>query len=255
MSKRKKMSEKTAWIIVISIVALIIIAIIGGVVYKQYQKDHAGENVPTSESPASDEEPPFKSGEDVFEASHYEFTNDSKINKPGLFNEIKNRDESMMTYQLIIREEGAEGTLEINYWTEDEKGYYEYIFDGYDAGTGLSGKYYRTTIDGLPTIVDYQTGEHHTRGEFFDRYFSLLSELTHDKILEDIFSVTYTQAGDNQNGGVVLSDGNGVSICVYSGKDTKDTYIIDRRGDVAVGYYIAYGQSYSMPIIEPPENR
>ncbi len=241
---KKRLKTGAIAAIVISAVVFVAICITAGVlIYKHVTK----ENIQLPDSPALESDPPYADGRDVFEEKHYQISSKTDDDKAEALQTIRNRDEAMTSYQIIIREEGSDGSLEINYWTENGKGVYEYIFKGYDEGVGLDGIYYRTMVDDVSTIIDYQTKEYHTKGDFYNKYFSKLSALNLDNILTEVFSESYTDIGKSSGGAQVLKSKD-KAICVYD-KVNYETYIIDKSGEKAMGYYIAYGKSYSMPHI------
>lgn len=243
----KKMSNKQIAWICIGVIALIAIAVAAGVlIYKLTTKE---ELPPEPNSPALESEPPYADGSEALDREQYKMTKvwvDVEIDE--LITNIKNKDEQKGAYQLIIRKEGSDECFEVNYWTENGKGIYEYIFGGYDMGIDLDGVYYRTVIDSVPTIIDYRTGEFHTSGEFFDKYMSALSAITLDSLMSDILSEGFIELGENKDGNTVVTSGK-VSICVTSDEVGKVT-AIDENGDAAIGYYIAYGLPYTLPNID-----
>lgn len=249
LKAQRKKKKRIKLICICSSVALVIIAavIAGVLIYKHYNPEDEGSAV-SNNSHAIFSEESLSNGEGVFDGTLYEIKTVDKTDISATIAEIKNRDEALGAYRLVKHTSGSDGYFELNYWTDAlGKGYYEYVFGGDSMGTGLSGTYYRTTIDGHSTIVEYSSGTYYTSGEFFDKHHGALSEIMLDSMLEDILSAEYTEAGKNSSGDVVLK-AEGLSICIVGGEH-YDTYILDQRGGKAVGYYLSYGYAYDMPNI------
>ena len=243
----KKMSNKKIAIIFIScIVGLALVIAASVIIYKIVDKEP---EIPKPNSPAIETEPPFADGTEAFDRAQYTISESSLTDIDEHIKNLKDLDEKNESYQLIICEEGSGKSLEINYWIESGKGVYEYIFSGLDAGSNLDGIYYRTVIDGLPTVIDYQTGEFHTDGDFFDAHNAFLSGMTIDSLMADLYSDGFVDIGNNGSGETVITSGD-VSICYSS--DGSIT-AIDCRTETVVGYYVCYGQNYSLPTITSAE--
>lgn len=245
-SNKKMSNRKIALIFFVVLLCVAVITVAAVFIYKYVSREKIP---PTPDSPALDSEPPYADGTDVFEKSKYEIKQAAHDDKEKFVESIRNRDEQIGSYRLIIREENSDKSFELNYWDEMGKEIYEFIFKGYDMDTGLDGVYYRTVIDDIPTLVNYQTGEFHTSGEFFDKYHKVLSDITLDLLLSDIYKEEFLDIGINSNGDTVISSGD-VSICV-SNNELCETRVLDKRAGTTLGYYIAYGHPYSFPIIEP----
>lgn len=103
-------------------------------------------------------------------------------------------------------------------------------FDGYDLGTGLTGKYYIVTIEGKVSVIDdkaeliYQEGS-----EFFDTNYPKLKALTFDAILSPLTEkVVGDQYGRNEQYSYILQ-ANGWQMVVDTNRvmfanDTDDLF-------------------------------
>lgn len=252
--QKKHLSDKaSSWIavgVVFGTVALVILGILAyNLISVWIQRPAPADR---GDSPAIDGEYEALDGSLAFDNALYKIdAQDGAVDKAGLMTELKNRDEQTRSYQLLIQDKDTGKTFEMNYWVESSNGVgvYEYIFKGYDVGVDLEGIYYRTVIDGKPTIIDYQTGQYHTSGDFFVKYLPKFSELTHDNLLSGIYKDGASmQVGTNNATGASVLLGDGVSIsAIHTG--LKDVRILDTRGESDVGYSILYGKAYSMPNI------
>ncbi len=244
--KRKKKRIKIACVACIVLAVIAVAVAVGVILHKKSESDN---KKVINNSPSIWSEVKLDDGDDVFSQSKYTIEKDEILNCDfeSAIKEIKNRDEAEGSYRVVKHIYGSDDIFELNYWTESStgKGIYEYIFNGNDMGTGLDGVYYRTVIDGAGTIIDYQTKEYHTGDDFFERYSQSLGEITLDNLLKDVFDEIYYIAGEKANGDFIIK-GDDVSIYVSS-DEHHDTYILDSRGEVAIGYYISYGNAYDMP--------
>lgn len=243
--RKKKKKIMTACIFAGAVIIIAAAIVAGVIIYRHFSIDESDPVINNSNAIFSEES--LENGENSLGGDMYVISAVEQIDISEAITEIKNRDENVGSYRLVKHTEGKDGYFELNYWIESDKGHYEYIFEGDDMGTELNGAYYRTMIDGLGTIVEYSSGEYYTSGEFFDKYYGKLSAMTLDSLLEGIFGAEFTEAGKNSSGDLVLK-GDGVSICVKGGAH-YDTYILDERGEKAIGYYLSYGHIYDMPNI------
>ena len=83
---------------------------------------------------------------------------------------------------------------------------YDYLFEGYDAGTGLAdGRYTLTKLDGINVLIDEDNKTIYKEGtEFYDTYAPKLRELTHDKTVDSILEKTTGGEHAIYNGSVPL---------------------------------------------------
>lgn len=251
--EKKKLSDKAISWIAIAIVFGTILVVVLGIVGYNYLKIALDRAAPADrgDSPAIDGDYEALDGAVSFDEDIYTITtSDNAVDKAGLMTELKNRDEQARSYQFLIQDKDTGDTFEMNYWVDSASGVgvYEYIFKGYDVGVDLEGIYYRSIIDGKPTIIDYQTKEYHIDDEFFLKHMPKLSQLTHDLLLEKIYKDGASfEIGTNAKTGATVMLRNGLAI---SAKHTslKDVRILDTRiGGKTIGYSILYGKAYSWP--------
>jgi len=99
---------------------------------------------------------------------------------------------------------------------------YDYLFEGYDAGTGLAdGRYTLTKIDGINVLIDEENKTIYKEGtEFYDTYAPKLRELTHDKTVDSVLEKTTGGEHAIYNGSVpleyILKDNSMVFAYLYS---------------------------------------
>ena len=83
---------------------------------------------------------------------------------------------------------------------------YDYLFEGYDAGTGIpDGRYTLTVLDGISVLIDEENKTIYKEGTaFYDTYAPKLRELTHDKAVDSVLEKTTGGEHAIYNGSVPL---------------------------------------------------
>ena len=147
----------------------------------------------------------------------------------------------------LLRSHG--GTAEICRWQEDGKTLVSFDFDGYDAGTGLSGRYYLAEIDKTPALIDLKAKTVYPQGtDTYEKYKPLLDGIGYPALMQTLTKAAADgETGTNAQYDTRILSGDTVTLALYG--DGSRLRALDRSDgrntEITAVFYT--GSSFSLP--------
>lgn len=142
----------------------------------------------------------------------------------------------------------SDSAATIRYWTDDGIDIYSYEFNGYDAGTGLKGNYYITTVNNKLSLIDLKKRIIYPQEtQFFEEHYEALAALMHDTLITSLTkNLTDGEYGRNSEYNSEVLKNSTVSVCNDSA--LMESRILDESSDKRILYIFSYfkEKSYSM---------